>query len=209
MFVGHYGPSFLLKRADRVMPLWLLFIAVQFVDVLWAVFILTGIEKARVVEGFTAASPLDLYFMPYTHSLTASIGWAVVLMTVYHWGKQKHGWQGSSLTLAAAVLSHWFVDLLVHVEDLPLNGELNKVGFGLWRNLLEAVTLLVPLWWCVKGRPGARRYLIFGLLMCAAHVIFVFGPVPQSINAFAVMALGAFFGLAFVAYWLERKTAPE
>ena len=34
--------------------------------------------------------------------------------------------------LAGAVLSHWFLDLLVHRPDLPLAfGESRKVGFGL------------------------------------------------------------------------------
>ena len=32
MFVGHYGPSFLAKRADRTIPLWVLFVAVQFLE---------------------------------------------------------------------------------------------------------------------------------------------------------------------------------
>ena len=53
MFVGHYGPSFALQRVERRVPLWLLFIAVQFVDILWAVLILLGIEKVRVIAGFT------------------------------------------------------------------------------------------------------------------------------------------------------------
>ena len=192
------------------MPLWILFVGVQFADVLWAVFVLLGVEKARVVEGFTEASYLDLYHMPYSHSLTASIGWSVIVLSVYHWGKKNRGWNGSSLTLAAAVLSHWCLDLLVHIEDLPLNGELNKVGFGIWRSLplslaVEAVTLLVPLWWCAKGRPNARRYLALGVLLCMSHAYYVFGPTPPSIQVVAVMALGAFIGLAFAAYWVERE----
>jgi ankyrin repeat protein len=33
MFVGHYGPSFAIKALRPAIPLWLLFIAVQLVDV--------------------------------------------------------------------------------------------------------------------------------------------------------------------------------
>ena len=214
MFVGHYGPSFLLKRADRETPLWLLFLAVQFVDILWALFILTGIEKANVVDGFTEASPLDLYHMPYTHSLTASIGWAVIVLVLFRWGKRSRGWKGSPLALAVATLSHWFVDLLVHVPDLPLYGEKDKVGFGLWRHLpvaltVEAVVLLVPLWLFLRGRAHRRRYVMFGAAAVAAHVAFTFGPTPPSIQAMAVMALVAFFGLAFVAYRLEKAELQD
>jgi len=43
MFVGHYGPAFAAKRVELSIPLWALFIAVQFLDVLWAPFVLFGI----------------------------------------------------------------------------------------------------------------------------------------------------------------------
>ena len=58
MFTGHYGPSFAANAAEKRLPLWLLFIAVQFVDILWAIFVLLGIEKVRIVPGITASSPL-------------------------------------------------------------------------------------------------------------------------------------------------------
>ena len=77
MFVGHYGPSFAIKAVRPAIPLGLLFIAVQLVDVVWSVLILLGIEKARIVPGITASNPFDLYYMPYTHSLVAAIVWSV------------------------------------------------------------------------------------------------------------------------------------
>ena len=76
MFVGHYGISFSAKRVEPSIPLWVLFLAVQLLDVLWAPLILLGIEKVRIVPGFTASNPLDLYYMPYTHSLVAAILWS-------------------------------------------------------------------------------------------------------------------------------------
>src|SRR6266436_3103892 len=83
MFVGHYGPSFAIKALRPAIPLWLLFIAVQLVDVAWAVLILLGVEKVRIVPGITASNPLDLYYMPYTHSLVAAIFWSCAAGIVY------------------------------------------------------------------------------------------------------------------------------
>src|SRR5216684_1503544 len=40
MFVGHYGVSFAAKRGDRSIPLWVLFLAVQLLDVFWSFFVL-------------------------------------------------------------------------------------------------------------------------------------------------------------------------
>jgi len=64
MFVGHYGPSLLAKSLDKTIPLWLLFIAAQLVDVFWAFFIMLGVEKVRIVPGFRATNALDLHYMP-------------------------------------------------------------------------------------------------------------------------------------------------
>src|SRR2546423_15369736 len=83
MFVGHYGVSFAAKKAEPSIPLWVLFLAVQLLDVLWASFVLLGIEHVRIVPGITASNPLDLYYMPYTHSLLAAIGWWAAAVFVY------------------------------------------------------------------------------------------------------------------------------
>jgi len=72
MFVGHYGVSFAARRPSPG-SVWVLFIAVQLLDVLWAPFVLLGIEKVRIVPGITASNPLDPYYMPYTHGLLAAI----------------------------------------------------------------------------------------------------------------------------------------
>jgi hypothetical protein len=82
MFIGHYGPSFAIKAIRPAIPLWLLFIAVQLVDVAWAVLVLLGMEKVRIVPGITASNPLDLYYMPYTHSLADSVLWSVAAIVL-------------------------------------------------------------------------------------------------------------------------------
>src|SRR5215471_18889801 len=82
MFIGHYSVSFAGKAAEKRIPLWLLFIAVQFIDVLWVIFVLLGIEKVRIVPGFTASNALDLYYMPYTHSLLGVLLWSAFAYVV-------------------------------------------------------------------------------------------------------------------------------
>ncbi len=77
MFVGHYGPTFAAKALQKRIPLWVLFLAVQLLDVFWSIFVILGIEKVRIVPGITATNPLDLYYMPYTHSLDGALLWAV------------------------------------------------------------------------------------------------------------------------------------
>src|SRR4026208_560074 len=83
MFVVHCGVSFAAKRVVPAVSLATLFIAVQLLDVGWSVFVLLGIEKARIVPGSTATNPLDLYYMPYTHSLVAALAWSALAFIAY------------------------------------------------------------------------------------------------------------------------------
>lgn len=138
MFAGHYGVSFAAKAADAKLPLWILFLAVQFLDVLWGIFVLVGLEKVRIVPGITATNPLDLHFMPYTHSLLAALVWSLAVGAVYaRWRDDASG----GLLIGLAVLSHWILDLLVHRPDLPLIGNRFKVGLGLWNHGVIAFVL--------------------------------------------------------------------
>src|SRR5664280_3114468 len=105
MFVGHYGVSFPAKRLEPSLPLWVLFLAVQFLDILWAPFVLLGIEKVRIVPGFTASNPLDLYYMPYTHGLLAALFSSCAAAVVYHFVvRPSHG--RASFVIGLAVFSH-------------------------------------------------------------------------------------------------------
>ena len=82
MFVGHYSVAFAATSEKNKIPLWVLFVAVQLLDFLWAPFVLFGIEKVRIVPGITATSPLDLYYMPYTHSLVGALVWSMLAALV-------------------------------------------------------------------------------------------------------------------------------
>ena len=89
MFVGHYGPGLAAKALDKKIPLWLLFLSVQLVDIAWAILVLLGVEKVRIVPGFTAASPLDLYYFPYTHSLVAALLWSLAGVLIYRYASRQ------------------------------------------------------------------------------------------------------------------------
>jgi hypothetical protein len=73
MFVGHYGVSFAVTPAGPRLPLWVWFVAVQWLDLVWSILVLMGIEQLRIVPGFTEANAIDLYYMPFTHGLPGSL----------------------------------------------------------------------------------------------------------------------------------------
>lgn len=205
MFVGHYAPSFALRRASEV-PLSALFIASQLIDIIWATLVLTGIEKVRIVPGFTSSSPLALDYMPYSHSLTATLAWSLLAGLVGAWIWNARG----GVAIGVCVIAHWLLDLPVHVPDLPLYGNAHKVGFGLWKHAvpafaLEAALLIGSVALYTRGSEKTTRVWIFALAMLGLQSSAFFAPLPEAPEQFAAMALVNYFGLAGVAGWLERS----
>jgi hypothetical protein len=208
MFIGHYGPAFAAKPIVKPIPLWLLFVAVQWLDVCWSALVLSGIEKVRIVPGFTQGSPLDLYFMPYTHGL---IG-AAILSLVFGvlallFVRERR--IAAVAVVAGAVFSHWLLDFVVHVPDLPLIGDTDKVGLGLWHWLwislpLELATLLAGAVVYVHAVPSKTRFgdvwlWTFVAAMAAVELYGSFGPPPTTPAAEAETALFAYGALALLA----------
>jgi hypothetical protein len=223
MFIGHYGVSFAIKAVDRSIPLWILFIAVQFVDVLWGVFVLTGVEKVRIVPGITATNPLDLYYMPYTHSLVGALFWSAVgVGACWVFQKKPPATAGatdrrlaSALLVGLAVFSHWILDLIVHRPDLPLYDDTFKMGFGLWNFPaiafgLEIILLFGGIFLYMRSTTAANAIgklgmPVLGLVLIAAQSVVFFGAPPTSATATALTALVSYFLFAAVAFWLERQ----
>src|SRR5436309_3109501 len=128
MFVGHYGVAFAVKTERNKIPLWVLFVAVQLLDFLWAPFVLLGIEKVRFVPGITATNALDLYYMPYTHSLVGALFWSAVAFAIYKIGWRNIASNSAALLVGFAVFWLWLLDLIVHLPVFPSFAATLKVG---------------------------------------------------------------------------------
>jgi len=213
MFVGHYCAAFVAKRIEPRLPLWTLLLAVQLVDVFWGLFILLGIERASINFALPG-NPLVLSYMPYTHSLPATLLWSAAagVLGVMLWARGKDKLK-LGLTLAAAVASHWLLDLLVHRHDLGLWGDAHKVGLALWDKpmaayalevllLVGAVVLLAFSKAWPEGRRRALAVLCIGLLLLQSAS--QFGATPESLQAMVVSALLVYLLVPIAGRWAER-----
>jgi hypothetical protein len=222
MFLGHYGVAFALKRAEPKLSLGTLFVAVQLADLLWGAFILLGWEHARIVPGYTAVTPLEFLDYPISHSLVAAIAWGAVAAALYYsWPTRdttRH-WQAAAI-VGLAVLSHYPLDVLVHVPDLPIAGnDSPKLGLGLWNNptaTMIAELLLFGLGLAVYVALRSHRHpvrmvrlAILVLVLVGTYLASLYGPPPPSMTAVAVSGIGFFIVLAALAAWADRRPTPQ
>ena len=218
MFIGHYGVALVAKKVDKNISLGLLFFATQFVDILFFVLILMGIERMSIVPGITAANPLDFTYYPYSHSLTASLLWAGLFFVVFKITSSISGSRNNriSLVIATTVLSHFFLDLIVHRPDLPLFGnDSYKLGLGLWNyvissSLIEILILVAGLWLYLKSTKsitfgGKYGMIIFAVFLVMMQMASLFMPPPPDIRGFATFGLVYQLMVVGVVSWLDRK----
>lgn len=222
MFLGHYGVAFALKRTEPRLSLGTLFLAVGLVDLAWGVFLLTGWEQARIVPGLTPVNPIEFLSYPITHSLLGGFVWAALAGAItYTWPTRdtsRHHWIKAAV-VAGAVLSHWFLDLIVHLPDLPLTNDASpKYGLGLWKSLpltllVESVVFLgglaIYIQWRSQGNTGRlwRVWLLAGILI-ALYAASLLGPPPSSMKVIGVMDIIGTILLVTMARWADRREKP-
>jgi hypothetical protein len=211
MFIGHYAPAFIAATARKAPPLVVLVVAVQILDFAFFSFALTGIEHYRLTPDFTASNWLDLYDMPYSHSLLG----AAVLSALFGGLVFAFTRSRSAAGIAfACVLSHWLADFIVHAPDLTLAGSPPKLGLGLWNHPLAEHALEVLLafgtlaYYVGRTRAaGPRSGLFLGLfaaMLALFQVIDWFSPRTTEMSpAQPLLALFAFTVLAALALLVQ------
>ena len=216
MFVGHFGVGFGAKAIAPNASLGSLFLAAQFIDLLWPAFLLIGLEQVRIVPGITRVTPLDFVHYPISHSLVAVIGWGVLFAAVY---QVLRRYPRGAVVLGLAVVSHWFLDLVVHRPDLPLYpGSPDRYGFGLWGSVgatlaVELPVFLAGLWLylrATRASDATGTWALWGLVafLLAIYAANLFGgEPPPSVTALAWVGQAQWLLVAW-GYWVDRHRRP-
>jgi membrane-bound metal-dependent hydrolase YbcI (DUF457 family) len=212
MFIGHFGAGFAGKKFEKTASLGTYFMAAQWIDLIWPILLLLGIEKAEIKPGVTTVTPLDFTYYPFTHSLFGVIVWAVLFGAIYFFIKKK---SKTAIILALLVLSHWFLDLLVHIPDLPIfPGYSLKVGFGLWDSFAATIifeglifTLGVYIYYkATKAKNKVGTYSLMGLIvfLIAMYISNLVGPPPPSIEMIGIVG-NAQWLIVLWGYWIDKN----
>jgi len=213
MGVGHLAVGFASKRWAPQASLGWLMLAPVFIDLLWSVFVLSGVERARIVPGITKAMPLDLEYIPISHSLVGALGWSVLLAGAYlvlHGPRQLR----VGVVLFVGVLSHWVLDWVSHRPDLPILPSGPRVGLGLWNYplpafLVEAGMLAVGLWsyasvTTARSRAGRIGFAVLAIVLLAVNCAAYTSPPPPDIRAVAAGNISLVLFI-WIVYGMDRR----
>jgi hypothetical protein len=212
MFLGHFGLAFASKKAAPAVSLGMLVVAAQLADLLWPVLVLAGVERVAVSPGITAVTPLDFIAYPWSHSLVTLVAWGVVLGFGY--AIVAHGGRRAALVIALLVVSHWFLDVLVHRPDMPIApGDATKVGLGVWKSIPLTLALEIAIFAIgvglyariTRARDAIGRWAFLGLVafFLLAYAAAVFGPPPPSAQAVAWSCMSMWLIVVW-AWWVDR-----
>lgn len=216
MFIGHFGTGLAAKKIDERPSLGTLFFAAQFLDLLWPIFILAGIEKVRIEPGNTVFTPLNFSYYPFSHSLLGSIFWALLFGAVYYLFRRNIK---TSLLLGCLVVGHWILDFISHRADLPLAPWSDiKVGLGLWNSLpltiiIEGLIFCAGAWLYISyARTNNKTgfYRIWGLLifLVVIYINNIFAPPPPNEEAIGLVGLSQWIIIAW-GYWIDKIKIPK
>jgi len=211
MFIGHFACGLAAAPVARKTSLPWLLVAPQVPDVLWPVFVATGIERAHIAPGITAAEPLSLDYMPYSHSLVSVIVQAIAFAALYVIVTRD---RRAAPILALLVLSHWICDWIAHAPDMPiLRGDGPRYGLGLWDSVPATIAVEAGMFaiGCAiyasttraRDRIGAIGWWGIALFLGGAFFFNLFAPPPPNIDVLLIMAL-AVFAIIPLSAWVAR-----
>jgi hypothetical protein len=129
---GHLGIGFAAKPVAPKAPLWVLLVATEMLDLLSFLFMAVGIESMGVTtidlnRGIQFLTPASV---PWSHGLLMSVVWSVLAGAIAHLFYRD---RRTGIVVGLLVFSHWVLDLIVHLPDLPLLLDGSPlVGLGLW-----------------------------------------------------------------------------
>jgi len=213
MFIGHFGVGLAAKKVATKTSLGTLFLATQFIDLLWPLFLIFGIEQVKIDPGNTAFTPFDFVLYPYSHSLIAVLFWSLIFGSIYFLIKKD---LKTSIWLGVLVLSHWILDFITHRPDLPLLIGSNSpmVGLGIWNSviatiLIEGGIFILGVYLFIKITKARNKIGFYSFWSLIIFLILIYGmnllgPPPESVDAIGYVGLSQWLIIAW-GYWIGKN----
>lgn len=218
MFIGHYGIGLALKKVEPRLSLGLLIFGAIMLDILFGLFLLAGVEHAKIIPGATVVSPFEFYDYPLSHSELGAVMWATAVFLAYWlWPKgDRTQRKRPAFILSVAIFSHFILDVISHRPDMTISGNNSSIlGLSLWNSL--AGTMIVELGLLFIGSAlymsatysvsssGKYGFALMILILMVLYIGNIFGPPPPDMISVAVTITAGQLALVALAFWVDRN----
>jgi hypothetical protein len=213
MFIGHYGVALAAKRAAPRVSLGTLIAAAQLADLIWPVLLLVGLEHVTIAPNANPLLTLSFDSYPWTHSLLMAVVWGVLAGGGYAALRRD---RKGGVIIGLLVVSHWVLDWITHLPDLPLYPGGPLVGLGLWRSLYGTMVVETAMYVAgiavytrvTRAVDRTGRWALWGLiaLLLVLYIAATFGPPPETVSGLAWGALAGWL-IPLFGWWVDRHRA--
>jgi hypothetical protein len=212
MFIGHFAVAFGTKKPAPEIKLGTLFFAAQFLDFLWPVLLIAGIEHVRIVPEKLPFLRPDFYDYPISHSLITSLIWSGLFGIIYYLIRKN---KKNAFIVGCAVFSHWILDFISHAPDLPLApGSSTFVGLGLWNSTLATIIVESGLFLLgiilylrttkAKNKTGVIALWALIIFLAFSYGASIMSPPPADAGPIGLAALAMWLFIPW-GYWIDRN----
>ena len=215
MFIGHFALGYAAKRWAPEQSLAVLFAAALFADLLWPILVALGVEHVRIAPGITASTPLEFISYPYSHSLLTLALFGALFGWIF---TRRAPIAPGIIILMLLVMSHWVLDVITHIPDMPLYPNGPEFGFGLWNSVAgtlvtETVMFAIGVWLysrATRARDAVGTWAFAGVtaFLFVGFIVNANGTPPPSVMALWMMALGLGAFTLWLAWFADRHRVP-
>ena len=126
MYMGHFAVGLATKPVAPKVSLGILLVAPQVLDILYAIFLLIGVNQPGITS-------------PWDHGLVMSLMWSVAAFAISFFFLSD---LRSGILIGFLVLSHWICDYISWDHVLPLAfSESPTVGLGLYNSVAAMLVI--------------------------------------------------------------------
>jgi len=181
-------------------------------DLLWCIFLLSGVEHVVLKPGRGAVNYFGASDFAFSHSLLMDAAWGGLFAAAYFFA--RHYARGAGV-LFAGVTSHWLLDFVAHRPDMALAPGVHRYfGLGLWNSVAATIVVEGGMWVLAvilyvrftraRGRTGGYAFWIVVAFLTLAFYGNIAGPPPPNPHAMAIQSLVFFSCVVAWAYWMNR-----
>jgi uncharacterized membrane protein (Fun14 family) len=172
--INHAATGLIIKKIYPDVPIAIILVSVQFIEILWVALNFLGVEKTTTENRVKSVSDVHLEYMPFSHSVVSTVVFAAVAWILFALGFKAFD---VGVAVALGIFSHLVLDLISHARDIVIAPLLESRKFGLGLYEKPAVAFVfetiygICCWWVYGGSAALFSIIVLFNLANASFFI--------------------------------------